>query len=131
MVCCGVSASESRLLLARVFDMVFYPGFNISMFIWSLPVAVPLFIYLVMMFPPPIMLSLVRVLGQCVARGRNRITLFDLRSWISLPCLCCVAYAYDGKYTKCGRIIPVRTLVENNGCDKSDTDDSDQCLRCD
>ena len=32
---------------------------------------------------------------------------------------------------KCRRVIPVRTLVENNGCDKSDTDDSEQPLRCD
>ena len=28
--------------------------------------------------------------------------------------------------TKCGRVIAVRTLAENNGCDKSDTDDAEQ-----
>ena len=44
---------------------------------------------------------------------------------------CCVAWAHDGKDIKCGRVIPVRPLIEINGCDKSDTDDSEQCLRCD
>ena len=43
----------------------------------------------------------------------------------------CAACKCKGNDTKCGRVIPVRTLVENNGCDKSDTDDSEQCLRCD
>ena len=33
-----------------------------------------------------------------------------------------------GNDTKCGQVIPVWTLVENNGCDKSDTDDSEQSL---
>ena len=30
-----------------------------------------------------------------------------------------------------GQVIPVRTLIENNGCDKSDTANSEQCLRYD
>ena len=30
--------------LASVFEMVYFPAFNVSMFIWSLPVAVPFFI---------------------------------------------------------------------------------------
>ena len=43
----------------------------------------------------------------------------------------CAACKCKGNDTKCGREIRVRTLVENNGCDKSDTDDSEHCLRCD
>ena len=43
----------------------------------------------------------------------------------------CATCKCKGNDTKCGQVIPVRTLVENNGCDKSDTDDSEQCLRCD
>ena len=37
----------------------------------------------------------------------------------------------SGNDIKCGRVMPVRSLVENNGCDKSDPDNSEQCLRCD
>ena len=44
---------------------------------------------------------------------------------------CCVAWPYDGKDIKYGRVIPVWILVEKNGYDKSDTDDSEQCIRCD
>ena len=51
--------------------------------------------------------------------------------YISVIFKCRVTWAYDGKDIKCGRVIPVRTLVKNNDCDKSDTDDSEQCLRVD
>ena len=33
----------------------------------------------------------------------------------------CAACKCKGNDTKCGRVILVQTLVENNGCDKSDT----------
>ena len=56
----GICLSDTHLVysLASVFEMVSSPTFNVSMFIWSLPVAVVL-------LPPPKMLSLVRLLGQC------------------------------------------------------------------
>ena len=41
----------------------------------------------------------------------------------------CAACKCKGNDTKCGRVMPVRTLAGNNGCDKSDTDDPEQCLR--
>ena len=43
----GIRLSDKHLVfsLASVFEMVTSPAFNVSMFIWSLPVAVPLFIY--------------------------------------------------------------------------------------
>ena len=42
----GIRLSDKHLVysLASVFEMVFSPAFNVSMFIWSLPVAVPFFI---------------------------------------------------------------------------------------
>ena len=42
----GIRLSEKHLgySLASVFEMVSSPAFNVSMFIWSLPVAVPFFI---------------------------------------------------------------------------------------
>ena len=43
----GIRLSEKHLFysLASVFEMVYYPAFNVSMFIlWSLPVAVAFFI---------------------------------------------------------------------------------------
>ena len=42
----GIHLSDKHLVysLASVFEMVSSPAFNISMFIWSLPVAVPFFI---------------------------------------------------------------------------------------
>ena len=43
----------------------------------------------------------------------------------------CATCKCKGTDIKCGRVMVVRTPVENNGCDKSDTDDSEQCLRCD
>jgi len=39
----------------------------------------------------------------------------------------CAACKCKGNDTKCRRVIPVRILVENNGCDKRHTDDSEQC----
>ena len=43
--------------------------------------------------------------------------------------LCCLQMQRE--LYQSGRVMLVRTLVESNGCDKSDTDDSEQCLRCD
>ena len=42
----GIRLSNNHLVycLASVFEMVSSPAFNVSMFIWSLPVAVPFFI---------------------------------------------------------------------------------------
>ena len=65
--------------------------------------------------------------------------LYKLRVASKCPCNCsyakfqvqrCAACKCKGNDTKFGRVIPVQTLVENNGCDKSDTDDSEQCLIC-
>ena len=53
---------------------------------------------------------------------------------LALNSNCRVVLLASAKRTipKMWRIIPVRTLAEeNNGCGKSDTDDSEQCLRCD
>ena len=38
----GIRLSDKHLVysLASVFEMVFSPAFNVSMFVWSLPVAV-------------------------------------------------------------------------------------------
>ena len=44
---------------------------------------------------------------------------------------CCAACKCKENDIRCGRVMSVRTLVENNGCEKSDTDDLEQCLRCD
>ena len=38
-------------------------------------------------------------------------------------CRVCIACQREGKDIKCGRVIPVLTLFENNGFDESDTDD--------
>ena len=69
---------------------------------------------------------------------RTYIMVYKLRVASKCPCNCsCAKFqvpccaACKGNDTKCRRVVPVRTLVENNGCDKSDTDDSVQCLRCD
>ena len=42
----GIRLSDKHLVcsLASVFEMVSSPAFNVSMFTWSLPVAVPFFI---------------------------------------------------------------------------------------
>ena len=66
---------------------------------------------------------------------------YKLRVASKRPCNCscakfqvprCAACKCKGNNTKCGRIIHARTLVENKGCDKSDTDGSEQCdVRCD
>ena len=41
----GIRLSEKHFVysLASVFEMISSPAFNVSMFIWSLPVALPLF----------------------------------------------------------------------------------------
>ena len=76
--------------------------------------------------------------GAAITRSYTMV--YKLRVASKCPCNCsgakfqlprCAAGKCKGNGTKYGRIIPVRTLVENNGCDKSDTDDSEQCLRCD
>ena len=41
----------------------------------------------------------------------------------------CAACKCKGNDTKRGRVIPVRTLAENNCCDNSDTDDLEQCFK--
>ena len=76
--------------------------------------------------------------GAAITRTYTMVYKFHVASKCLCNCSCakfqvpcCVAWAYDLKYIKCGRVIPVRTLVENNGCDKSDTDDSEQCIKCD
>ena len=71
---------------------------------------------------------------------RTYTMVYKLRVASKCPCNCscakfqvprCAACKGKRNDTKCRRVIPVRTLVENNGCDKSDTDDSEQCLRSD
>ena len=71
---------------------------------------------------------------------RTYTMVYKLRVASKCPCNCscakfpvprCAACKCKQNDTKCRRVIPVRTLVENNGCDKSDTDDSEQSLRCD
>ena len=71
---------------------------------------------------------------------RTFTMVYKLRVASKCPCNCscaqfqvprCAACKCKRNDTKCRRVIPVRTLVENNGCDKSDTDDSEQSLRCD
>ena len=75
-----------------------------------------------------------------VAITRTYTMVYKLRVPSKCPCNCsgakfqlprCAACKCKGNDTKCWRVIPVRALIENNGCDKSDTDDSEQCLRCD
>ena len=63
----GIRLSEKHLVysLPSVFQMVSSPAFNVSLFIMSLPVAVPFFISLIVALPIPMMLSLVPLLGQC------------------------------------------------------------------
>ena len=62
---------------------------------------------------------------------------YKLRVASKCPCNCSCAKFQVPRYAACKckrndrRVIPVRTLVENNGCDKNDTDYSEQCLRCD
>ena len=62
----GIHLSNKLLVysLVRVFDMVSSRGFNISMFIWSLPVAAH-FSYLLVLPPPPMLVYLVLISGQC------------------------------------------------------------------
>ena len=71
---------------------------------------------------------------------RTYTMVYKLRVASKCPCNCscakfqvprCAACKCKRNDTKCRRVIPVRTLVENNGCDKSDIDDSQQSLRCD
>ena len=71
---------------------------------------------------------------------RTFTMVYKLRVASKCPCNCscakclvprCAACKCKRNDTKCRRVIPVRTLVENNGCDKSDTGDSGQSLRCD
>ena len=54
----GICLSDKHLMysLASVFEMVSYPAFNVSMFIWSL---LSHSSYLVVLLPPPMLLSLV------------------------------------------------------------------------
>ena len=67
---------------------------------------------------------------------RTYTMVYKLRVASKCPCNCsgakfqvprCAACKCKGNDTKCGRVILVRTLVENNGCNKSDTDDSERC----
>ena len=44
---------------------------------------------------------------------------------------CFAACKCKGNDMKCGRVMPARSLVEDNGYDKNGTDVSEQCLRCD
>ena len=76
--------------------------------------------------------------GAAITRTYTMV--YKLRVASKCPCNCsgakfqllrCAACKCKGNDTKCGRVLPVRILVENNDCDKSDTDDSEQCLRCD
>ena len=62
----GIHFSDKHLVysLASVFDMVYYPAFNVSMFIWSYSVAVPFFINCSTASLLR-MVSLVHILGQC------------------------------------------------------------------
>ena len=71
---------------------------------------------------------------------RTFTMVYKLRVASRCPCNCscakcqvprCAACKCKRNDTICRRVIPVRTLVENNGCDKSDTVDSEQSLRCD
>ena len=63
----GIRLSDKYLVysVASVFEMISSPAFNVSMFIWSLPVAV-LSSYLVVLLPPPMTLPSVPLLGQCL-----------------------------------------------------------------
>ena len=56
----GIRLSDTHLVysLASVIEIVSSLAFNVSMFIWSLPVAVP---YLVVLLPPPVALCLVHI----------------------------------------------------------------------
>ena len=62
----SIRLSDKHLVysLASVFETISSPAFNVSMFIWSLPVAVS-FIISRSAASPPVMLSLVPLLGQC------------------------------------------------------------------
>ena len=52
-----LSDKHSVYSLANVFEMVFYPAFNIFIFMWSLPDAVAFFIFLSVDFISPIVFS--------------------------------------------------------------------------
>ena len=76
--------------------------------------------------------------GAAITRTYTMV--YKLRVARICPCNCsgakfqvprCAACKCKRNDIKCGRVILVRTIVENNGCDKSDTADSEQCLRCD
>ena len=75
-----------------------------------------------------------------VAITRTYTMVYKLRVDSKCHCNCSCAYFQvpycsackcKGNDIKCGQVMPVRTLVSNNGYDKSDTDDLKQCLRCD
>ena len=79
-------------------------------------------------------------LTDTAAITRTYTMVYKLRVASKCPCNCsyakfqeprCAACKCKGNDTKCGLVICVRTPVENNDCDKSDTGDSKQCLRCD
>ena len=64
----GICLSDKNLVynLASLFQMVSSPGFSVSMFVWSLPVAVPLHSsHVVLLLLPASILSLVHHLCQC------------------------------------------------------------------
>ena len=67
---------------------------------------------------------------------RTYTTVYKLRVASKCPSNCsgakfqlprCAACKCKGNDTKCGRVILLRTLVENIDCDKSYTDDSERC----
>ena len=62
-VCIRLSDTYLVYSLANIFEMVYSLSFNVSMLIWSLPIAVP-FSYLVMLLPPPLVFSMVPLFGS-------------------------------------------------------------------
>ena len=64
---------------------------------------------------------------SCVSPANAHVIVLALNS----KCRVLLLASAKGTIRKCGRIIHARTLAENNGCDKSDTYGSEQCLKCD
>ena len=95
---CG-SLSDKRLVysLASVFEMVSSPAFNVSMFIWSLPVAVPFFISRTAATTSHDVISgtphgstwimVLCSLSYSAVLNSSILSMTLSWSWISLPCL--------------------------------------------
>ena len=81
--------------LASAFEMIYSPAINVPMFIWSLPVAVPFFI-----FRSTVSTSQGIISGTSF--GSVWIVVLLSRSWISLPCLfrCVINLSWSSVYDR-------------------------------